>query len=331
MAFLLLFGKLPTDAELKDFKQKIGASRWLPELLVSLLKTLPKSTHPMDVMRTVASLMGVLEPESKANDQVRISIRMLALFGPALLFWYHFAFFNRIISTQTEENDSIAVNFLKLLHQRRDPDPVQVKTLDVSLILYAEHDFNASTFCARVTASTRSDFYSCLTSAIGTLRGPLHGGANEAAMEFLEQLPNKEEAKTRIEAMWASKKLIMGFGHRVYKKEDPRSPIIKALAVELASGPFGKPQLIEVAKYVEARMVEEKKIYPNLDFFSAAAYNQCGIPTSLFTPIFVLSRTTGWAAHIFEQRENNKLIRPLSNYVGPSPRKFVAMHNRARL
>lgn len=312
----------------------------------------------MDVMRTISSILGVLEPETKKNTQLDISLRLIALFGPALLYWYHFSRSGIRINGQTGPNDSIALNFLKLYHLTDKVEPLLVRAFDVSLILYAEHEYNASTFAARVTVSTMSDFYSGIiqtsyykkgiTSAIGTLRGTLHGGANEAAMAFLAPLQTIQDADKFINHQFQNKKLIMGFGHRVYKKEDPRfihlyidrSPIIKKYSILLTDGPYGNKTLLDVSQHIEKRILNEKKMFANLDFYSASAYNQCGyshfinsisIDTSLFTPIFVISRTTGWAAHIIEQRSNNKLIRPISHYTGPDPLKFVPIQSRIAL
>ena len=233
----------------------------------------------MDVMRTVSSVLGILEPETQENNQIEITLRLIGIFGPALNYWFHFANNGLKIKTETLEDDTVAINFLKLYHQSNTIDPVVIKTFDISLILYAEHDFNASTFAARCTVSTMSDFYSGITSAIGTLRGPLHGGANEAAMKLLEPLKSVQESNRLLESMWEKKQLVMGFGHRIYKKEDPRSDIIKGCSIELSKKSFGKPLLVEVSKNIENRMITEKKIYPNLDFYAASAYNQCGIHT----------------------------------------------------
>lgn len=259
---------------------------------------------------------------------MEITLRLVALFGPALIYWYHFSTSGVRIEGDTLPEDTIAENFMKLYLRKDKVEADVVRTLDVSLILYAEHDFNASTFTARVTVSTLSDFYSGITSAIGTLRGPLHGGANEAAMKLLDTFTSVEDANKKLEAMWAKKELVMGFGHRVYKKDDPRSNIIKKWSLLLAAKPNGAKRLVDVSQHVEKRMVNEKKIYPNLDFYSASAYHQCGIHTEFFTPIFVIARTAGWAAHIMEQRANNKIIRPLSKYTGPENTKFVKMPDR---
>lgn len=328
VAYLLLKGNLPTKDELEAFKVQISKNRKLPTELKKVLEQIPKEAHPMDVMRTISSMLGMLEPESKNNCQMSISIRLISVFGPAILYWWHWVNSGLRIETETDPSDSIAANFMKLLSLKESVDARLVKTMDVSLILYAEHDFAASTFSARVTASTLSDFYSCVTSAIGTLRGPLHGGANEAAMDFLAPLKDTKHADQVLNDLFSKKGLVMGFGHRVYKNGDPRNPIIKEYSKMLVSGPYGSKRLYEVSEHVEKRMVNEKKMFANLDFYTASAYHQCDIPTPLFTPIFVISRTTGWAAHIFEQRKNNKLIRPTSNYTGPEVTKFVKIDHR---
>jgi len=282
----------------------------------------------MDVMRTISSMLGMLEPETKNHCQMGIAIRLISVFGPAILYWWHFVNSGLRIETETDPSDSIASNFMKLLSLKDTVDARLVKTMDVSLIFYAEHDFAASTFSARITASTLSDFNSCITSAIGTLRGPLHGGANEAAMDFLAPLKDIKHADLALNDLFSKKGLVMGFGHRMYKNGDPRNPIIKEYSKMLVDGPYGNKRLYEVSEHVEKRMVSEKKMFANLDFYTASAYHQCDIPTTLFTPIFVISRTTGWAAHIFEQRKNNKLIRPTSNYTGPEVTKFIRIDNR---
>lgn len=328
VAFLLLIGNLPTSAELSDFSAKIASNRTIPPLLIYLLETIPASTHPMDMLRTAVSYLGVLEPESKSRDQMKISIRLLGLLGPIIAYWQHFSESGIRINTATKPTDSIAQNFAKILLLKDEVDPLIVKAIDVSLTLYAEHDFNASTFAARVTVSTLADFYSGIVTAIGTLRGPLHGGANEAAMEFLAPLKSVEHAEETVNKVFAEKKLLMGFGHRVYKKEDPRSPIIKEYSRKLSQTKYGKPMLFKISEHVESKMLNEKKMYPNLDFYSASCYHQCGIPTHLFTPVFVMSRVSGWAAHQIEQRNNNKLIRPLSNYTGPNQLKWVPLKDR---
>ena len=328
VAHLLLVGYLPSNTELIALKHQISSKRTLPSSLKVVLENIPSSAHPMDVLRTVSSFMGLIEPEDKHNNQLQISIRLMALFGPALLYWYHYANSGLRIETNPNTEDTVAENFLRLMKLSDKIDPVEVKAFDASLILYAEHDYNASTFAARVTVATNSDFYSGITSAIGTLRGNLHGGANEAAMEFLTPIQNIKQADDILNDFFSKKKLVMGFGHRIYKKEDPRSLIIKEFAQKLCERKGGNKSLFEISEHIEKRMLNEKKMYPNLDFYSASAYNQCGIPTSFFTPIFVIARTTGWSAHIFEQRANNKLIRPISNYIGPQTRDYVPIEKR---
>lgn len=328
VAHLLIKGTLPTESELTALRAELSEQRYLPEELKAVLESIPKTAHPMDVMRTISSYLGLIEPETKTNDHYKVSFRLIAMFGPAIVYWYHFAHSGLRIETRTKPEDSVALNFLKILLLKDDIDPLIVKTVDVSLILYAEHDFNASTFAARVIVSTRSDFYSAITGAIGALRGPLHGGANEAAMHFLGALKDVNHAEQVLQEHFKKKQLIMGFGHRIYKKEDPRSLIIQQYSRQLSEKPWGKPNLYRVSEYVERRMLEEKKMYPNLDFYSASAYHQCGIPTELFTPIFVISRTTGWGAHIIEQRGSTKLIRPSSNYIGPNNLPFINIKDR---
>lgn len=253
---LLIFGALPVEKQLTELRQRIGKLRNLPPVLVKVLEALPKESNCMDVMRTISSVVGILEPETEVNDQVNIALRLMAVFGPALNYWYHYSHSGKRIKTETNPNDTIALNFLKLYHQKEEIDPLIVKTFDVSLILYAEHDFNASTFAARVTVSTRSDFYSGITAAIGALRGPLHGGANEAAMKMLETLKSVEESNVFLEGKWKAKDLIMGFGHRIYKKEDPRSDIIKEYSIQLSKTKNGRPLILDISRNIEARMIK---------------------------------------------------------------------------
>ncbi|STX29106.1 2-methylcitrate synthase [Legionella beliardensis] len=325
VAYLLHYGRLPTRHELNTYIEKLIGLRHLPSILKNILKLIPKQAHPMDVLRTACSMLGTLEPENDFSQQYDIADRLLALFPGIMCFWYAYHFHGKEISGLSEER-TLGGHFLFLLNER-EPTELERKMMNVSLILYAEHEFNASTFAARVTAATLADFYSAITSAIGTLRGPLHGGANEAAMELLTQFKSPEDAEEKLMLMLANKAKIMGFGHRVYKDCDPRSDIIKAWSKELAESK-NDTLLFEISERVEAVMRREKKLFPNLDFYSASAYHYCDIPTPLFTPIFVMSRITGWAAHVFEQRADNRLIRPSSEYIGPAPRPFVAIEDR---
>jgi 2-methylcitrate synthase len=325
VAYLLVYSQLPTTAELADYKKKLKSLRSLPPAIKTVLELMPANTHPMDVLRTGCSLLGTLEQESSSHDAYAITDRLLACFPSMLAYWHQFHLHQERIETETDD-DSIAGHFLHLLHGKK-ADEIHRRAIDVSLILYAEHEFNASTFAARVTAATLSDIYSALTSAIGTLRGPLHGGANEAAMELIEQFKTADEAEKGLREMLATKKLIMGFGHRVYTVSDPRSDIIKSWAKQLADA-AGDKVLYPVSERIEKLMWDEKHLFPNLDFYSASAYHFCGIPTAMFTPLFVFARTAGWAAHVMEQRSNNKLIRPTANYIGPEPREWISISKR---
>ena len=325
VAYLLHYGQLPTKAELATYLNKLQNLRDLPDDLKKVLKLIPKNTHPVDVLRTGCSMLGTLEPEKDFSEQYNIADRLLALFPGMLCYWYAYHFFGKEISGKSNEQ-TIGGHFLSMLHGK-EPSKIQRDMMNVSLILYAEHEFNASTFAARVTAATLADFYSAITSAIGTLRGPLHGGANEAAMELIERFVSADEAERQLMVMLANKAKIMGFGHRVYTESDPRSDIIKVWSKKLAESQDSL-LLYHISERIEAVMRREKKLFPNLDFYSASAYHYCGIPTQLFTPIFVMSRITGWSAHVFEQRADNRLIRPSSEYTGPSPRPFLAIDMR---
>jgi 2-methylcitrate synthase len=325
VAYLLLYGALPTREELKAYQKKLESLRGLPEGLRNVLEQLPASAHPMDVLRTGCSALGTMEPESPGNDQQEVANRLIATFPGMLTYWYHFGKSGTRTDTTTNE-ESLAGHFLRLL-QGGSPSDLHRRMLNASLILYAEHEFNASTFSARVTASTLSDFYSAVTSAIGTLRGPLHGGANEESMKLIARFASPAEAEEAILNMLAKKEKIMGFGHRVYRESDPRSKIIKSWSKKLAEE-AGREILFDVSERIEQVLRREKDLFPNLDFYSATAYHLAGIPTPLFTPVFVFARISGWSAHIIEQRAANKLIRPTADYIGPPPRPFVSIEKR---
>lgn len=332
VAYLLLREKLPNKAELESFKKELIAARSLPKELKEVLKLLPKDAHPMDIMRTACSTLGCLEPEEydvfKASfpNQQRIGTRLLGIFPSVLTFWHHYHTSGKEISTESKQ-DSIAGYFLESLHQK-EPKELWVKAMHASLILYAEHEFNASTFTARVITATMSDVYAGITGAIGALRGPLHGGANEAAMDLIEEFKTPEQATQGILDKLARKDKIMGFGHRVYVEKDPRNVVIKQWSKKLGEDISDTKGLYQISEAIEKVMWDQKKLFPNLDFYSASAYHFMGIPTPYFTPIFIFSRTAGWLAHIFEQRGNNKLIRPSSEYIGPDNKAFVPMDKR---
>ena len=325
VAFLLLYGKLPNQPELDDFVKRLIGHRALPAELRQTLQAIPATAHPMDVLRTGCSMLGVLEPETQFDQQAEKAERLLACLPSILVYWHRFA--HEKIEIDFESNQpSVAGFFLEKLCGQ-EPSATHLKAMDVSLILYAEHEFNASTFTARVCTATLSDLFSAITGAIGTLRGPLHGGANEAAMELIEKFDSPDEAEAGIMQMLNDKSLIMGFGHRVYTVSDPRSDIIKTWSKRL-SEECGDTVLYPVSKRIEEVMWREKGLFPNLDFYSASAYHFLGIPTSLFTPIFVLSRVSGWSAHVFEQRSNNRLIRPGAEYIGPDDTTYILMNDR---
>jgi len=326
VAYLLIYGELPTLNQLNMYRDKLTKLRLLPNELKKLLEAIPGSAHPMEVLRTGVSMLGTLEAESTQYNGHQIADRLIACVPTMLLYWYSFHRNGVRIEPWSAEDQTVAGYFLHLLHGKK-PSEEHRRALDVSLILYAEHEFNASTFAARVTASTLSDFYSAIVSAIGTLRGSLHGGANEEAMHLITQFKTPDQAEAALKEMLAKKEKIMGFGHRVYKISDPRSDIIKAWSEKLSKG-ARDGYLYVVSERIEKVMWDEKKLFPNLDFYSATTYHFCGIPTPLFTPIFVMARLSGWSAHIFEQRANNRLIRPEAKYIGPPPRPFVPIEER---
>jgi len=325
VAYLLYNGELPTQSQLDQYTTKLKGLRSLPDALKTVLEHIPATAHPMDVMRTGASMLGNLETEMSFAQQQDAADRVLALLPSIVCYWYKFSHDGERIETATDD-DSIAGHFLHMLRGQK-PNAMHQRVMDVSLILYAEHEFNASTFAARVCASTLSDMHSCVTGAIGTLRGPLHGGANEAAMDMIEDWKSPIEARENILAMLERKDKIMGFGHAIYRESDPRNAIIKQWSEKLAQE-VGDTTLYPVSVEVEKVMWEEKKLFCNADFFHASAYNFMGIPTKLFTPIFVCSRVSGWTAHVMEQRSNNRIIRPSADYTGPDARSWVDIGER---
>ncbi|MEC7839699.1 MAG: 2-methylcitrate synthase [Chlamydiota bacterium] len=325
VAWLILRGHLPSQKELEAYKKELKGLREIPVNLKAVLEQIPSDANMMDVMRTGCSALGHFEPEKDRKDQLHIADRLISCLGSILLYWYQLHHTGKRINLETDD-ETLAGHILRMI-TGEEPSETHRRCLDVSLILYAEHEFNASTFTVRTIASTLPDFYSAICGGIGALRGPLHGGANEKAMELIQRFKTPEEAEEALMGMLERKELVMGFGHRVYTTSDPRNAIIKKWAEKL-SLEAGNPEIFAVAERIEEVMWREKKLFPNLDFYSCLAYHFCGIPTEMFTPLFVMSRISGWSAHLIEQRANNKLIRPVSNYTGPEAKDWIPLTSR---